>query len=375
MSTTFKEFLDQQLLEGVAKGWDVEKKSVEEAIALLNKLGKNGLQSIANGSVLWRGWSKGVEGKQKFAVIDTTNSLRTSRDYDNAYMLLMNASKHFKDIPSRSNSLICSTNYHDANAYSGSNAPTAVIPLDGTKVAFIPHVDDFNNVELHSKSAEKLNINGTFTGVTMNPFFKAIAVPSEVKNKYGSKEKEFTNHAVLDAAMKKFSPIELTLIYLMTSDTEPDAIEVVAKNYSKWGDVVDMFFEISHKALIGGEWKLKNDKKVFDTILDGVNKGMLKFSNEAKHFYNLMKGAEEHARFSHLATSTVKPSDIGLKVVDAGGKIPQSTECWIAGKAVIISKQMMAKIMAQLIMNKYPVSEKYKFIYADELKALQNAAK
>ena len=176
---TFKQFLDKPISEGIVKPWAASPKKVTEAIELMNTHCKNGLKAVINGGLLWRGWGggsgkslggKGVTKKieSDFYLVDTTNSLRTSRDYDNAYMLLMDASKSMKDVPSRSNALICSSSYREADSYAGKYGPSCIIPFDRAKVAFVPKKSDFAATSMHKNElAKSLGLYENISTITL----------------------------------------------------------------------------------------------------------------------------------------------------------------------------------------------------------------
>lgn len=354
---TFKQFVEgSQINEGVAKQWDVKYQSVSKAIDILNKHCKQGIEAIRNGGVLWRGFGSKGDAAQKvdFQLIDTTNSLRTSRDYDNAYMLLMAASKHLANFPSRTNALICSTSFSDASAYAGSNNPKAVIPFDGTKVAHTGGYSDFNEVETSNRRIEDIGLSSSLTSIGMREFFSMIATGEKVKSKHGKMVNDFTNHEVIDAAMAKFSPVELTLLWCLSISDETDNIQVnLSSNapdgeYRKYDRLVDLFFNISSYSMKGGKWNSKSNEDAFNAVVDAIESKKLKFDYHAKAFFKMMRDAPADKRFSHLASKTMKPKEMGLKVVPFGQKLPRGTECWVAGKAVLISSSMFVDILAEL---------------------------
>jgi hypothetical protein len=138
---SFKEFLTEKKIEP----WSVEKISVDEAIAMLNKYCKSGLKAIETGTLLYRG-SKGLGG-QSFKVLDSTNSVRTSRDTSNMYQLMMDTSESMSKIPSRSNSFICSTSRNTAENY----GHTAVVfPFDGSPIA-VSSIPDFIEAKIDDR--------------------------------------------------------------------------------------------------------------------------------------------------------------------------------------------------------------------------------
>lgn len=122
---TFKQFLSEKVISKA----EMEKLQVEKAIELLNKHCKNGLKAIENGDVLYRG-EKGVRGD--FILVDSKSMVRTSRDTNNLYQLMMDNSTALNEYPKRENSIICTTDFGEATAYH-SNV-RVLFPFDGTNV-------------------------------------------------------------------------------------------------------------------------------------------------------------------------------------------------------------------------------------------------
>jgi hypothetical protein len=88
-------------------------------------------------------------------VVDSSTGIRTSKDTNNFYQLMMDSSTALKDYPSRSNSLICSTSYNTADNYVRHNGKTyAVFPFDGTDIVESDQ-DDFINTVVNVLGVEE----------------------------------------------------------------------------------------------------------------------------------------------------------------------------------------------------------------------------
>ena len=349
---SFKQFLNERLLEAVVRKWSLEHKSVEEAISLLNTHCKQGLLAIKNGGMLWRGFGSSKIDNKDFQFIDTSNSLRTSRDYENAYMLLMNASKHLQDYPSRSNSLICSTSWNVASGYSNGDA-VAVIPFDGAKIAYADGSSDFNEIS-GVKQFKKIGLESTIVEIEMDHFFKMLTSSAiSTKTKNGNTLKEFTDHKIIDAAMTKFSPEELTIlwniaIFYSSENLKINASKVNNQQAEDYEDLLRSLDEIPSDAIQNGKWRNNAQQKVFNAIRDAVLKRHITFTNELKNFYGIMRAAPTDQRFTYLASELVKPETLKLKLVDYGSLLPNNVECWVSGKAILISHRMFGRIICEL---------------------------
>ena len=352
--TSFKQFVNQTaLFEGIVSKWDIREKSVDQAIRILNKNCKQGLLAIKNGGLLWRGFGIDRENAKDFELIDTTNSLRTSRDYDNAYMLLMDASKHMKHFPSRSNSLICTTSIDTAREYNKTSmGATAVIPFDGTKIAHTNGNSDFNQVVSSSELLDEIGISSFLVTIELRNFFKLIASPTEIKLGPNNKTLEFTDHTALDRAMSKYNPLQLTLLWGIGIGAYRDSIRIpdnIALGKVKSAELaISNYFHLPRNALENGVWKNKIYKQSFDNMEKALNSKLAKLQRELVNFYKLIKAAPADERFTYLASKTIKPHQLNLRLVVFGTRVPFDTECWVAGKAMLVSEKMMIKILAQL---------------------------
>ena len=140
MTISFKQFVNEQVLVS----WKTEDASLEDAINILNARCKDGLKAIANGTLLFRGDDRPSKNIQ---FVDTTGSARTSRDTNNIYQLMFDASDKMKNIPSRTNSLICTTSSHYAKTYGDVDV---LVPFDGSTVAYSTKVHDIFNTTVVS---------------------------------------------------------------------------------------------------------------------------------------------------------------------------------------------------------------------------------
>ena len=159
---TFKQFL----AEAIVTRWDQVSIPEKQAIDLLNAHCKSGLRSIANGSVLWRGDRK----LGAFSAVDSSTGVRTSKDTNNLYQLMMDNAEDLKDVPSRSNSMICSSNRGTAASY-GAGDLYAVFPADGTKIA-VSKEEDFihTKIDFPRFGLRGMSIRNGFRTLLLDPF-------------------------------------------------------------------------------------------------------------------------------------------------------------------------------------------------------------
>jgi hypothetical protein len=139
------------ITEAVVKPWAVEYVDVKKAVDLLNKHCSRGLQAISTGGLLFRGFKHDVA----VMTIDASQGERTSRDTNNIYQLMMDISDSMKDFPSRSKSLICSSNIAEAASY---GMPMVIVPFDGTKVV-VSNVDDFIHNDIVTSWSDGIDVD------------------------------------------------------------------------------------------------------------------------------------------------------------------------------------------------------------------------
>jgi hypothetical protein len=192
---SFKEFLS----EAAIKKWDVKKTSLDGIIKLLNAQYKDGLNAIANGSVLYRGFGnmnkKEAEG---YKIINTTNAIRTSRDTNNLYQLCMDHSSALAQYPKRSNSLICSTRMSGADSFGRINV---IVPIDGTKVAVCGSKDMFDTM-IESSYYDSNNVESF--GDHLKYALTALKYP---------KLAQYTDIAAIDAFLTNVNPSRIAEVF------------------------------------------------------------------------------------------------------------------------------------------------------------------
>lgn len=193
MTITFKQFLD----EAVLQRWESEDVELEQAIKVLNQDYKRGIGAIANGAILFRG----DRTMSSISFVDTTNSVRTSRDTNNLYQLMFDASKEMQHIPSRTNSLICTTSAAYALDYGTVNV---VVPIDGSTVAYCKDHHDIFFTSIRTRLTNgSLSIEGLC--------YEIENILSDVGLKLDAAEGEFkfTSISEIDRYLTRKNPSEI----------------------------------------------------------------------------------------------------------------------------------------------------------------------
>ena len=156
VSGDYMEREPKSLTEEIVKPWEIETIDVKRAVDLLNLHCKKGLDAITNSGLLYRGFKHDVA----VMTINSSKGDRTSRDTNNAYQLMMDLSDSMKDYPSRSKSLICSSNLGEAAFYGN---PMIIVPYDGTEIV-CSVVNDFLDNEINSQWVDDVDIQ-TFSSI------------------------------------------------------------------------------------------------------------------------------------------------------------------------------------------------------------------
>jgi hypothetical protein len=143
---SFKQFLKEgDLPHNVQKAWSTKAATEEQAVAWLIA---NNQEALASGKLIYRGFQDPPQEDMLF--IDSSNSRRTSRDSSGMYQAMMDNSDAFKNVPSRSNSFICTTTESQTRRYGVS---FVMFPKKGTPLA-VSEVDDFFNSSISGEAMQ-----------------------------------------------------------------------------------------------------------------------------------------------------------------------------------------------------------------------------
>lgn len=295
---TFKQYLT----DDVVNKWDKKRVAQNKAMQMIDEHCKVGFAAaMKTGGFLYRG-DKNMS--QSFSLIDTTNAVRTSRDSNNLYQLMMDTSPHLKEFPSRTSSLICSASANTAEQYGGGEF-NIIIPFDGVDIAFAENVRDFpHNVNIVEDGDIVLSIDDLsfYLGRVMRPFTGAPA------------SKKYTDAAALDMALSKMPQTQMELMKTYITH----AIDVDRVRY-------------------------------LGTML-------LKLPKEKRFTQLSAKMMTPRATKLEL-TTTANP----LYAIS-------DSECWFTGKAIVISSEQFAKILKAKIDNNETVHPELVKVFSKDMK-------
>lgn len=316
---TFKQFVTEAML----KPWVDNPVLVKEAINFLNKNCKDGLKAISNNGLIYRGFMNKVSSK-KFLLLDSTNAERSSRDSNNVYQMLLDASIHMKEMPSRSNSFICSSDRDTAYTY---GEPYVMIPVDGTKIAVGGYYDmllsDLNS-SIFTGDMQDINL----LGADMLNFLGAKKPSSIMK---------FENAREIRDAFDRYSSEEIVCFYDHVF-CDNKMIHALYLNLPKPLDQK----QLTKKEIIAAANVLAKNKTTLNM-----------FKNQ-KIVHAAME-ANPKNKFQAFASLIMTPKSTDITVKTFGEVLPTNREVWFSGKAMAIPYDLFLKMLLELKKQGHPV--------------------
>jgi hypothetical protein len=321
---TFKQFLQ----EANVKSWSAFNVLTDDAINLLNAHCKDGLKAIASDTILYRGDDS---FNADFVSLDLSDMVRTSRDSNNVYQLMMDNSSALTEYPKRSNSMICATSVAIARNYQTN--VYVIVPYDNTMIA-VGQEDDFPETRFKSGIFNSTTLNdfsygiGGHTYSAINPSFLFVFGIDSVNGKH-------VDIDYIDSELSKATPEEMFLATHvglnlasfvgcnLTTDDLPDS----------YRNTFEMFTT-----------KPTRDKL---TSLSNLIKGM-KLTGPQSRLLNFFKELPKNKRFSAMANELMTPESLDLSLVKYGSDIQRNKEVWFSGKAIAIKLEIFRDIQKQL---------------------------
>jgi hypothetical protein len=235
---TFKEFLAEVILQHAKYKNVGNVDNYDKFIAALKKHCGDSLSLfLETGKGYFRGTGLAGNKFPDATFVDTKNSNRLSRDTHNLYQLVIDASGHFKGLPSRTNSLIMTSSMQDAKTmYSGSSSMLyQVFPYDGTVIA------QADGQDFIYKAFEIRLLTVTLTLEQLDSklmdVFKLLGIEHQVhrlEKQYSTLANKFNNVDLLDAEFAKISLAKLveafTLVFDLPFKNQDDLTELFSKD-------------------------------------------------------------------------------------------------------------------------------------------------
>lgn len=336
---TFKQFIGQHLLEKtlISKPWEVKKLKTKDAIEYLNNNCKDGLKAIASNGVIYRSFGKAPGKAGKMLELDSSSSVRTSRDTNNLYQLMFDTSKSMSDVPSRSSSFICSSSLDSVNSMS--NVIYAMVPLDGTTIAVCNDEDIFETSMPEYLSWKELSTVEVF-GDEHADFFSCFV--NKTKGK-------FLDAGAIDTAMAKFTPAEIMVIY----DQKYESIRIATFDKQIQREFEKMRMEIDFTNLKKPEFVEQLSKFARDFIATGKY-ALYESQFGHKDLLKMLKAGPAKP-FTTIASQIADKKKLKITTVKYGTTLPDTRECWFSGKCVAIPIDLWVDIIQQMKKQKMPL--------------------
>jgi hypothetical protein len=116
---------------------------LEHAVEIIRTHCKDAMWMIKDNKPIFRGDSNITQGSQKtgFITVDPSKTVRKSENTYNYYTTIFDNTPSCKNLPKRSRSFICSTNYNVAKSFGDGMNPLRVIPYDDVRIGSTEKTD------------------------------------------------------------------------------------------------------------------------------------------------------------------------------------------------------------------------------------------
>lgn len=335
---TFKQYLEEAGKKNVQQKWIQKPLKLDAAVSMIEKNCADSLAAFLKGDGIFRGFSGTTLGAASY--IDSSDSFRTSKDSNNLYQLAHDASVHSMHIPSRSNSLICSTDHGTADSFSH-GAAYAIFPYDGTQVAISDSADFF----AQKIKSTLFDSDDSVTGVT--------DYLTEVMNAFGFKDSKFDDLDALDARLAAIEANKfafLAAIHVPKLDYNIRRHVIIGKTPKgqKLSQNALDSYRYDYVANHGGQADMMR-REIFEL----VKSGDYAYKKEFAKFFNIFAGLNSKKRFTGMAALIFTAVAPGGKVVSAGGAAlkARDKECWFSGECIAISMDTKNLLQMKKILN------------------------
>jgi len=167
------------------------------AISAIKKQCSSALSAMRKGKEVYRGVGDASVGKSDFIFIKPTGSDRVSANTHNLYTLVIDGSSKWAKYPKRSKSIICTTDYNNANNY---GRTFIVLPKNGYTLGICPTEDmwasfysslDGRLDNFNEEVAELIDEMGMEYSI-----YKQLKTPSDLKSLMKEMDKAFDESGV-----------------------------------------------------------------------------------------------------------------------------------------------------------------------------------
>ncbi len=350
---TFKTFLQEN--RKIVASWTNKNATLSEALEFLRGYDESQIEDIVRGNILFRGFSgKPLSQGSGGAFIDSSAGYRLSKDTNNAYMVLMDASKSLSDVPSRSKSLICTPSMSYASEFGWVHC---IIPAPDTKIAYLDQKDFFDSQFYLTPMGLHHSINVSDLSADINKIFKIL----------GSRSR--------NAQTDPYKTISEINAYFSGCTDDEIALAIAIAFMGDWQLFEDLANSIRHdKALTS----IENRQKAFHTIVSATYQHSDSYSilkanqfwpRAATSLLDYLRNDSEFACakkvvdvvdkvkgmgspkdfFKNFANSVLTKNALGINMTTNLNLVVESEgECWFSGKALVMSEDVFEAVKTSL---------------------------
>jgi hypothetical protein len=302
--------------------WKVTPVDVKKGIQLLNRHCSASLEDIKTGQIMMRAMK--LEGGDRISVVDSTKSLRTSRDTNNLYQLGMDVSTAMAGYPSRSRSFICGGGLDVVS----SGKKYIMIPFDDTTVA-VSGVDDFitQNVSTVDERLEWISESLDIL------FLARFGIAPDKGDKYIDARR-------LDKSLASATVPEV--VYALADALESAPIADRRKIETAYDNAVKKTSRIEHQL---------STFSIMDNTIDLPLLRQAVISNLqplGKKLWAELTNAPSK-KFTTLSSLIFTPKALDVKLQKPGKLKVYGCECWFSGRAIAIEKNTFRDILRELV--------------------------
>ena len=343
---SFKQFLK----EAVISKWTSKDVSQEQVLSIIEKDCTSFKKALANSCLIYRGFKMDYDSDNplisKSAIIDSSSSIRTSRDSNNIYQLAMDKLLAEKGLPTRSSSFICSTNVDTARGYGQFRV---MIPFDGTKIALAPE-EDFLQLEIDTEFFGR----NTLDNLSEN-FGLWLNYAGEGKSK-------FMSLTEVDAALAKL-PAEESFIYALACMQNFSLLKIPAGEDEVVRDAVR-----DSRNLIFKTADAIRQRKILSDYLKDNSTG----TDDGDELLSILRNSS--TPFSDLIEGTFGEAASELRSVKMGDQFSDTRECWFSGKSLVLDPLTFGAVIYNLRERGWKIHENILSMFDDFIVRAENQA-
>lgn len=320
---TFKQFLQEEVKRTWAVNVIEQTGDADAMLRVLDSLVPDWKKSIfTDNGMLWRGFAELPAKAGATVSIDTRGSCRTSKDTNNIYQVMMDASVKMQDFDSRSESIIVTSNITAAGLYID-NGPSdhiyAIFPIN-VKHLVCSAKDDFIDTSI-MPFATDINALTRYLGyVNVNHSGDYSEIPVDTAEQ-------------LQQSFDNFKNLE-HFIFIWHSS-------------SSWGPTYKGT-ELTEMQLDQVKNRRPGYEEVLDILTDEMRKGKFEMSEGIRIAYKELSTKKQSEWVQALSDLIMTPERLQLKHVAPYKSFPYDKEMWFTGRCLAVPNPQFRDMLRRL---------------------------